>query len=382
VNLISQPISQNPKRLLITTDTVGGVWTYTLELTQALVKHGVEVAIATMGSPLSPEQCREAQRIPGLEVFASHFKLEWMSDPWHDVAQAGEWLLQLEAQLQPDVVHLNGYAHGDLPWRSPILMVGHSCVLSWWQAVRGEPAPGDWNQYQDKVARGLQAADLVVAPSQTMLAALSQHYGPISTGRVIPNGRDPSLFAPGEKSAFIFSVGRLWDEAKNVRMLDQIASALSWPIYVAGDIQHPQGGTVPTQHVHLLGHLSSQTLAPWLAQAAIYALPARYEPFGLSVLEAGLAGCALVVGDIPSLREIWGDAALFVPPDDPEALKATLQDLIASPKRRQMLAAKARDRALKFTPQRMASSYLQVYADLIANQNFVNASKEKTACKS
>ncbi len=32
-------------------------------------------------------------------------------------------------------------------------------------------------------------------------------------------------------------------------------------------------------------------------------LPARYEPFGLSVLEAALSGCALVLGDIPSLRE-------------------------------------------------------------------------------
>ena len=58
----------------------------------------------------------------------------------------------------------------------------------------------------------------------------------------------------------------------------------------------------------------------WLRRATIFALPARYEPFGLSALEAGLAGCALVLGDIP-MREVWHDAAMFVPPEQPAALE-------------------------------------------------------------
>ena len=56
--------------------------------------------------------------------------------------------------------------------------------------------------------------------------------------------------------------------------------------------------------------------------AAIYALPARYEPFRLEVLEAAAPGCALVLGDIASLRELWDGAALFVAPDDDRALRA------------------------------------------------------------
>jgi glycosyltransferase involved in cell wall biosynthesis len=103
-----------------------------------------------------------------------------------------------------------------------------------------------------------------------------------------------------------------------------------------------------------------------MARAAVYALPARYEPFGLSVLEAALAGCALVLGDIPSLREVWGDAALFVHPDDGEGLAEALQGLMANPAERERRAALARARALTFTPRRMAEAYLELYAALRA----------------
>src|ERR1041384_5191725 len=97
-------------RVLMTADTVGGVWTYALELSRALGELGIEVALATMGAPLSIDQWAEARALPGVRVFESDFKLEWMADPWNDVARAGEWLLDLERQLQPDFVHLNSFA--------------------------------------------------------------------------------------------------------------------------------------------------------------------------------------------------------------------------------------------------------------------------------
>jgi len=116
--------------------------------------------------------------------------------------------------------------------------------------------------------------------------------------------------------------------------------------------------------VHCLGELPRGALARELAAASIYALPARYEPFGLSVLEAALSGCALVLGDIASLRETWGEAALYVAPDDHAALLATLQQLIAQPGRRARLAQAALQRARDFTPARQCDAYLDAYARL------------------
>jgi glycosyltransferase involved in cell wall biosynthesis len=288
-----------------------------------------------------------------------------MEDPWSDVDRAGEWLLGLEEAVEPDVIHLNGYVHGALSWRRPTLMVGHSCVLSWWEAVKGETAPARWERYRYRVARGLHAADLVLAPTQAMLSALERHYGCFTRSRMVTNGRDSGCFYPADKKPFILALGRLWDEAKNIGMLEQVAPSLSWPIYLAGEDQHPHGGRVRYHAVRPLGYLSPPDLACWLSHAAIYALPARYEPFGLSVLEAGLAGCALVLGDIPSLRELWEGAALFVPPDDAAALGHTLQALIEEHSYLAELAANARTRALQYTPQRMLRGYIAAYHELL-----------------
>ena len=357
--------SPHLKRLLVTADTLGGVWTYALELARALHQHGIQVVLATMGGPLTASQRAEIHSISGLTVCESPFKLEWMDAPWSDVARAGDWLLGLEEAIQPDVVHLNSYVHAALSWHSPILVVGHSCVLSWWTAVKGEAAPPSWEHYRCQVARGLHAADLVLAPTQAMLSALERHYGRLRRSRVVPNGRDPARFAAVDKKPFVLAVGRLWDEAKNIVMLDKVAPSLSWPIYVAGEERHPVGGRVHYRSVKPLGRLSPPTLASWLSQAAIYALPARYEPFGLSVLEAGLAGCALVLGDIPSLREIWDGAALFIPPGDVDTLGRTLEVLRQDRSQLAWLAARARTRALQYTPERMLRGYLAAYEQIL-----------------
>jgi glycosyltransferase involved in cell wall biosynthesis len=352
-------------KVLMTADTVGGVWTYALELARALAPQDVTVALATMGTLPTPEQWEEAAGVPNLTIHESRFKLEWMDDPWDNVARAGDWLLQLAADLHPDLVHLNGYVHAALPWPAPRLVVGHSCVLSWWRAVHGEEAPAAWHRYHAEVRRGLLAADQVIAPTHAMLSALQAHYGPLPAGRVIPNGRDAALFRPQAKEAFILAVGRLWDAAKNIGALAAVAPALPWPVVVAGTDQHPQGGTAALPTVRPLGQLSTAALAPWVGRAAIYALPARYEPFGLSALEGALAGCALVLGDIPSLRELWDGAALFVPPDDTGALESALRTLIEDPAGRTGLMQRARRRALALTPQHMAAGYLTVYRRLL-----------------
>jgi glycogen synthase len=167
----------------------------------------------------------------------------------------------------------------------------------------------------------------------------------------------------------VFAAGRLWDEAKNLAALEQAAPGLSWPVFVAGDSRPPEGAEAPEarpHHTRQLGRLTPRALAAWLGRAAIYALPARYEPFGLSVQEAALAGCALVLGDIPSLRELWRNRALFVPPDDPQALEAALLSLIEDPDRRTALAAGARARALERTPERMVDAYLEAYGELLS----------------
>uniref|UniRef100_UPI001F5990B0 glycosyltransferase n=1 Tax=Anaeromyxobacter oryzisoli TaxID=2925408 RepID=UPI001F5990B0 len=271
-------------RVLLHADAVGGVFTYAVELARALAARGVEVVLATEGARLADDQRAALRAVPGLVHAEGEFRLEWMRDPWDDVARAGAWLLALERRTRPDVVHLNAFSHGALPFRAPRLVVGHSCVLSWFEAVKGTAAPPEWDRYRRAVRAGLRAADAVAAPSRAMAAALVRHHGPIPAPLVIPNGRDPGRFPPGEKEPLVLGAGRLWDEAKNAAALAAVASELPWPVAIAGAdrleaapaaARDRAPSALPPARATLLGRLAEPALAGWLGRAAIFAHPAR-----------------------------------------------------------------------------------------------------------
>src|SRR5439155_2699868 len=136
------------------------------------------------------------------------------------------------------------------------------------------------------------------------------------------------------------------------------AADLDWPVEIAGEANHPEGGQARLRTARALGVLTPPEMAERLGATAIYAAPARYEPFGLSILEAASSGCALVLGDIPSLREIWGDDALFVHPGDHRSLISALELLIENKSLRLNLAWRARRRALRFSPRTMAREHI------------------------
>jgi glycosyltransferase involved in cell wall biosynthesis len=350
-------------KVLMTADAIGGVWGYALELASGLAARGVEVHLRTMGrAPRRDQLLRIAPAdVAGFEH--GDFALEWQDEPWADVERAGEWLLDAAEAVTPDVVHLNGYAHGALPWNVPVVVVGHSCVLSWHEAVRGRASSAQAGAYRDAVTRGIRGADALVAPTAAMLGELDRLYARPLAGVVIPNGREAATFAPGPKEPFVAGVGRLWDEAKNLETLDCAAAALPWPVLLAGD-----SGDRRCSAARLLGELPPDATAALLARASVFAAPARYEPFGLAALEAGLSGCALVLGDIASLREVWGDAAAFVPPDDAEALAYAVLRLIESPPMCRAAAARARRRALRYDRLSMVDAYLRLYRRLVGER--------------
>lgn len=352
-------------RVLMTTDTVGGVWSYSTQLAAELARHGVVVGLATVGRRPDPDQAAEAMAIPGLQLFMSDFRCEWMEDCWQDVARTGTWLLQLEERFRPDVVHLSSYCNAVEPFTAPVLVVAHSCVLSWWREVRGRDAPRETDRYRRAVMRGLRAADRVVAPTNTMLRWLRALYGPLPSTSVILNGRCPRRFRPERKKNFVFACGRLWDEAKNLGALEWAAPRIAWPVEVVGPLRHPDGGTRAASNVRCRGVMSQHDVAARMARAAICAHPARYEPFGLVPLEAALSGCALVLGDTDTLREIWGDAALYVDPDEPASLVHALDRLIGSKALQRRLAQRARARALRLTARRMGEAYLRLYGEML-----------------
>ena len=335
-------------RLLITGDTAGGVFTFISDLAEGLSCQDVDVTLATFGPPPPP-------RNTNYEWLHHSSKLEWQEEPWEDLAAAGDWLSHLICRKNPDILHFNTLCHGDLNAGIPLITTIHSCVASWWTCVNGDKLPPAWDRYRRTVTESLDHASQLVVPSRALLNHL-RNVWPIDFSKVlvIPNGRDSQMYLPSEKQPFALSVGRFWDEAKNMRALDSAAVKSKWPIYLAGDAN-------TSSACRTLGALPPEELADWYARAAIYVSPAKYEPFGLSVLEAAMSGCALLLSDIPSFRENWLDAAMFFQPD---GLDSALSDLIEHSDLRCRLQTKALARSKSFERANMIAGYLSAYQEL------------------
>jgi glycosyltransferase involved in cell wall biosynthesis len=109
-----------------------------------------------------------------------------------------------------------------------------------------------------------------------------------------------------------------------------------------------------------------EDLASFFADQDVIAVPSRYEGFCYVAAEAALAGLCVVASDVSSLREVvrHGETGLLLPPDDPVALAAALQDLARDPARRRGLGSRAREEARRrFSPGPIHDALIQFLAE-------------------
>ncbi|ELR69131.1 Glycosyltransferase [Fulvivirga imtechensis AK7] len=341
----------------MTTDTAGGVWHYSIDLVAGLLREQVKVVLVAMGPKLTEAQRADLHQCRGVKFYHKTCKLEWMDSPWNDVEKAGQWLTRIYEKEQPDLIHFNNYAHVNMGWDCPKILVAHSCVSSWWEAVKKEPLPGRFNYYFNVVREAFHGANMVVAPSAAMLSTFQRIYGHPERSTVIYNALAPSKVST-DKQPIIFSMGRLWDEAKNIDLLLKAADNINGKIYIAGAGSREKNNTA---NVTFLGILSRPEIFGWLNISAIYVLPVKYEPFGLSFLEAASRRCALVGGDIATMRELWGESMCYVEPDNPEALAHTCNTLLSDVKYRNCMAAEAYKRSQRYTLKKKTEQYINLY---------------------
>ena len=318
------------RHILISTDTVGGTWTTALDLGAGLARRGRRVTLGVVGPSPSDEQVSDAAA-RGLALVAVGHPPDALAPDAAAVRAGGRALARLAAREQADLVHLNhpAFAAG-ARFEAPVLAVTHRCVATWWEAVRGTALPEHLRWRARLHEEGLAAADAIAAPSASFAEQTRRIYGFGIGPLVLPNGGDqPDAADPDAPMApSVLTAGALWDEGQNLAVLDRAAARVPVSVEAAGPIQEPNGIAAALRHVRLLGSLSQSALRGKLAERPIFVSSAVYEPFGLAVLDAAKAGCALVLSDIPSFRELWGGVAAFVPAHDDRALAAAVVRLL------------------------------------------------------
>lgn len=358
-------------RVLLTTDTVGGVWTFTRELAEGLLQKGNSVALASFGRAPSPEQSGWANALESLhhENFlfsASDIPLEWMTENVRASSEGNAALARIIDQFAPDLLHSSQFCFGALPCQLPRLITAHSDVLSWADACRLQGLDNSsWlDQYKHIVQAGLSGANTIVAPTRAMLHALERNFHLPASQHVIANGRSLHFAAgpPPDRIPQAVTAGRLWDEAKNVDLLTRVNSPI--PLIVAGEQRFSEQQTeldAPT--LLFTGALPEQHLLHLFRSSTVYIAPSRYEPFGLAPLEAALCGCAILANDLPSLREVWADAAIYF--NDSASLEHLLHRLTEDADLLARAQQRAHLRALTFSRAAMVTRYAELYRQLI-----------------
>ncbi len=355
--------------VLVTADTLSGAWTYTRELVTGLVTRGVRVTLVSFGEIPLPEQTTWMDHLHGLDYRPTAFRLEWMQEAEDDLPESSAFLAALVRELRPDVLHLNQFCYGDLQVDVPRVVMAHGDLLTWTQAVGAPRANRPMKWYRDTIVRGISCADAVLAPSTWMLDRISACYGYPQRGEVIYPGRNPIFFNPYvSKDDCVLAVGRMVDASKQVFLLTQHAHPM--PVCIVG-AEH----TVPTPRlpiradvkvaidqtsVAIRGPQTEAQLRALYSRASIYAATARYEPLGMPALEAAFSRCAIVANDIPSFREVWGDAALYFRTNDAASLAESIRQLNDDRPMRRAYAELAYTRAReRFTTKRMIDDCLE-----------------------
>ena len=361
-------------RVLLTTDTVGGVWTFTKELTEQLLSRGDSVALVSFGQELSTKQTIWADSFTSLnngafEYHACDVPLEWMQNNDLVRKQGGEFLQRVADKFQPDLLHSSQYCWGALPLDVPKLLTAHSDVRSWAAACRPDGlTPSRWlHRYDTLVQDGMNGADALVAPTAWMRDALLQHFKVAQPFHVIANGRTlPNLDLRRQRELQAVSVGRLWDEGKGLGILSEISSPFKIILAGEANFEDARNG-LSRSGPQSLGKLDETSVVNLFCKSSIYLATSLYEPFGLATLEAALCGCAIVARNLPAFREVWGSAALYF--DSAMGLEDVLSGLRNNAARLYKFRLAAAERAHHFTAQRMANGYISLYRELIVNSS-------------
>ena len=166
---------------------------------------------------------------------------------------------------------------------------------------------------------------------------------------------------------FAFTAGRLWDEGKNLHTLDAAAARLRLPVFAAGPLKGPNRASIKLSHVRTLGNL--RTAKSPSGSLRNRSSCRRHATSHLIGSPGGAeAGCALVLSDIPTFRELWDGAACFVPPDDDAAVADAIEQLANDARQRTLYASAARRRARRYTPEVMAAKVRAIYGGLLSKR--------------
>jgi glycosyltransferase involved in cell wall biosynthesis len=284
-----------------------------------------------------------------------------------------------------------------LPFRAPRTMALVATVQDFWHLHHPEQQPFvNRTLNRALIGRITRRADHIVTTSSAVAADAFEHYGlPRERLTVVPLGVDGEIYhrlSPDAAEAVLERLGvqapfllamDVFNPRKNFRTLLEafatLPQAARQKMRVVG-LGRPRATAADAAPVAiaerlgiadrlmLLPDVSREDLIALYSSATAFVYPSVYEGFGMPVLEAMACGCPVIAADRASLPEVAGNAAVLVDPDDPRALAAELEALLADSARLAGLREAGLRRASEMTWARTAEGMLRVFDRVLAER--------------
>jgi glycosyltransferase involved in cell wall biosynthesis len=177
-----------------------------------------------------------------------------------------------------------------------------------------------------------------------------------------------SIWAIPSNKPLLVSVGRLSLQKNHGTLLKALACVPEAHLVIVGDgelaadLKEQSRSLGLSARVRFTGEIPAEDVSACLQAADLFVFPSRWESMGLAVLEAMQAGLPVVASDIPAMREVLGDSALLVPPEDAGALALAILRVLQDSEMASRLRSRVMQRVKLFSAETMISQYVQLLA--------------------
>ncbi len=212
--------------------------------------------------------------------------------------------------------------------------------------------------------RAVRKCEMIFVPSEAVAVDLLKFYG-AKRVTVVPHGplSLPSIQVKRSPDPLFFFLGRL-EAKKNITTLLE-----AWSIYSRENVGHlilagktVRGYSLPAvENVDLLGYVDEKEASRLFHTSTALVFPSLEEGFGFPLLQAFEAQCPVICSDIPALREVGGDAALYVDPLDATGFADAMRRLASDARLREELVARGQKRLKQFSWKKAAQALTSVF---------------------
>ncbi len=284
-------------------------------------------------------------------------------------------------EFMPDIIHAHyatGYGYlGSRVGRKPFV------VSVWGSDIFDFPYKSFLHR---RLLRSvLSRADAVCATSNSLKRGTLKIFPELKGKvRVIPFGIDTDLFSPadGKKSEdrIVIGVAKILDKIYRIDLLMKVFDNLAGVhdnlyLQIAGDgplrdeLHELRDSLKHADRIEFLGQIENYKLPEFLWSLDIYAIPSKFESYGVAAMEASACGIPVVAFNVGGLSEIVenGENGFLVGDDDVGEFQRSLKKLIEDPELRAKMGRRAREIALqKADIHEAADKLMELYESLLA----------------